>query len=414
MMSENRYQNNQSKRRGGDRPSGSATGLIPSPYNFVPLSDRVFFPVWGKRVSIDVPFSDAISGSFEVEVEAMTPLYVRAGGDQKDDLEFFRVTADGDYAIPGTSFKGMVRNVLEIASFGNITHGTEDSRLAVRIGRSKKKAKYTIHDLIGYSDKTTARNREERDLAEMIFGTVNKKPALRGRVAMGTLIEVTGNSPGERKNTVLSSPKPTYYPNYLEQPVDAKSGKLNQGRQYNTYMDRTRIRGWKRYPVRSDGYQPQPPPPPSKKTKVSFCPLPSGTKFRGKVHIHNLLPCELGALLWVLTWGGRKALRHSLGMAKPYGYGSVSVSIVENTLALKNVADGSTVDCDYCREQYVKEMNAFTEPSGRQWLDTPQMKQLLAMADPKSSPRMKLRYPSLNEFKRYKQKNMVLLPYAEE
>ena len=95
--------------------------LIPSPYNFVPLSEQVFFPGWADQVSMDVPFSDGISGTLQVKVTAKTPLYIRNGGAHPEDksklndpnyTDFFRVHPDGPYAIPGTSLKGMLRACL--------------------------------------------------------------------------------------------------------------------------------------------------------------------------------------------------------------------------------------------------------------------------------------------------------------
>jgi len=53
---------------------------IPSPYNFVPLSKHVFFPDWSGQVSMDVPFSDGISGTLEIKVTAKSPIYIRNGG----------------------------------------------------------------------------------------------------------------------------------------------------------------------------------------------------------------------------------------------------------------------------------------------------------------------------------------------
>lgn len=48
--------------------------------------------------------------------------------------------------------------------------------------------------------------------------------------------------------------------------------------------------------------------------------------FRGEIRLHNVSAAELGALLWVLTFGGRAANhRHLLGRGKPFGAGQVYV-----------------------------------------------------------------------------------------
>lgn len=111
---------------------------IPSSYNFVPLSDKIIFPDWAKQVSHDIPFSDGLDGELEIEVEAVTPVYIRDSASKKNEersSEFFKCE-DGKYYIPGTSLKGMVRNVLEIASYGKMQH-IADKRYAIRDLQSK-------------------------------------------------------------------------------------------------------------------------------------------------------------------------------------------------------------------------------------------------------------------------------------
>jgi CRISPR-associated protein (TIGR03986 family) len=108
---------------------------IYAPYNFAPLSAWIFQPDWAHQVSHDLPFSDGLSGTLELSIEAHSPLLV--GGMQKTatkdypgEVHFFRLP-DERYAIPGTSLKGMIRNVLEIASFGKMRL-VDDQWLSVR------------------------------------------------------------------------------------------------------------------------------------------------------------------------------------------------------------------------------------------------------------------------------------------
>ena len=39
---------------------------IKAPFNFVPLSDKVFFPDWADKISHDIPFEDGVSGTIEL------------------------------------------------------------------------------------------------------------------------------------------------------------------------------------------------------------------------------------------------------------------------------------------------------------------------------------------------------------
>lgn len=108
---------------------------FPSPYNFVPLAEQVVQPGWGRAVSHDIPFEDGISGHLEIEIEALTPIICRGSAktDGREDApgEFFR-DARGNPAIPGTSLRGMLRSVVEIAAFARMErvndhfHGIRD------------------------------------------------------------------------------------------------------------------------------------------------------------------------------------------------------------------------------------------------------------------------------------------------
>jgi CRISPR-associated protein (TIGR03986 family) len=99
---------------------------IKAPFNFVPLSNKVYFPEWAGQISQDVPFSDGLSGIIDLKITAKSPIFVRNGhskddGDNKNDrYNSFSKTDDGQYFIPATSLKGAIRNVLEIMSFGKM------------------------------------------------------------------------------------------------------------------------------------------------------------------------------------------------------------------------------------------------------------------------------------------------------
>ena len=610
---------------------------IPSPYNFVPLAREIFFPDWAERVSMDLPFSDGISGTLQIKVTAKTPLYIRNGGshpeNQNDRLndasykDFFRVTPDGPYAIPGTSLKGMLRAVVEIASFGKIagtrgkTTRVDNHRYAVRdlqnqelytgkitekvgnntyrpmvrpawlslsegnvwelhfcdmarveqtaleatftnagrLGKTRQSAKekyqlippetkilfdcgpekdhvhpnhpkklklrykkaeniangqiegtlvmtgqpaprtdpsslkssskhmefiffdrsndsfpvpdevkkdfifahtelgenrkpnaewefwkekldegkevpvfvlmeegkisymglalmfrlpyrHSIHETIAHTS-TDHLDGSRLDLAELIFGRVEETEGLRGRVSVATLIAEGDPKTGAECHTVLSGPKPTYYPNYVAQTV-TQDGTIQ--RPYKTYMDDdAEIRGWKRYITRKDGIVPSPDAPPSKNVATRFRPLPAGTTFTGTIHLHNLRPCELGALLWAITWGGETRLRHSLGMGKPYGFGSVVLSVTSSDLRWCDPGRPDRPDEKTCQKAFTKTMETFR---GGKWEQGEILQSLKAMADPERPWPQEIRYPLLgrgrdgNEFVAHKNASAALVP----
>jgi len=96
-----------------------------APFNFVPLSEKVFFPDWDKQISHDIPFEDGESGTIELKITAESPIFVRNGhtkeeGENKTDGFKSFSNVNGKYFIPATSIKGSIRNVLEIMSFGKM------------------------------------------------------------------------------------------------------------------------------------------------------------------------------------------------------------------------------------------------------------------------------------------------------
>ena len=113
--------------QGGGRPGKPTPDKARAPYNFVPLSSRVVFPDYAERVSQDVPFSDGVCGSLDLRLEARTPVFVRGGA---DPTAFHRVPG-GLFGIPGTSLKGMLRSVVEVASFAKMGR-VNDHRYGIR------------------------------------------------------------------------------------------------------------------------------------------------------------------------------------------------------------------------------------------------------------------------------------------
>lgn len=103
--------------------------MIQAPFNFVPLSGKMYTPGWIEQISHDVPFSDGISGEIKLNFTAKTPIYVRNGqkesvdvkGDKKPVAVPFSNISGSKYFIPATSLKGCIRNVLEILSFGGMS-----------------------------------------------------------------------------------------------------------------------------------------------------------------------------------------------------------------------------------------------------------------------------------------------------
>lgn len=94
-----------------------ANGDLPlrAPYAFVPLPDKIL-PSPNQNPSHSHPHTDGISGIIEMEWENETPLLI--GGANDDNNQPFRI--DGVHMLPGSSLRGMIRSITEIAAFGRL------------------------------------------------------------------------------------------------------------------------------------------------------------------------------------------------------------------------------------------------------------------------------------------------------
>ena len=293
----------------------------------------------------------------------------------------------------------------------------------------KRSCDYSIGDVI---DRTSDLHRraDVLDFPERLFGRVGEEgeahDSLKGRVSFGVLCPKDNTpKPSWGSPTILNGPKPTYFPNYMVQ-KDALNGKLQgRGVQYSTFMDEeSKIRGWKRYPARPENAVKQQilGEKQSSKVQVVLETLPKGVKFTGKVRFHNLLPAELGAILWALEWGGRANLSHSLGMGRSFGFGQVSLQIVSDIKenVIPNYKNESVKD----KSAYITDFTNLMDDAykknhlGQPWEQSEQLLNLLAMADKDKVGDRVLRHMVMgmggkNDFVAAKQAGLVLPPYVE-
>ena len=220
------------------------------------------------------------------------------------------------------------------------------------------------------------RDEKRPDMADCIFGYIgeNADTGLKGRVQFSPLW--SDNAEEDQEVTlILGSPKPSYYPNYIcQEDKEDKEGKVEGD--YHTYND-GRIKGWKRYILRDKTWVKK---SDSEKVNTVLYPLTRGSRFEGIINFHNLKPEELGALLSALTFHGNEKTRyHQLGMARPYGFGKVSLELTAPPVIrpVGELKEGALPTPD----EY---MNIFENYLDRQlddcWRLKPSIKELLTMA----------------------------------
>ena len=227
------------------------------------------------------------------------------------------------------------------------------------------------------------------DLAHSIFGYVDKKKALKGRVYFSHFKAISNIRELNPRTEILGTPRASYYPIYVRQ----------YNTDFKTFMDGSfDIAGWKRYPIHKSKV---------KKTEdtenenvgTTFAPLDKGVLFKGKVRYHNLKKAEIGALLSALTFHNTKECYHNIGMAKPLGYGKIELKIK----GLENI------------ETYLKNFELEISKQIIDWRDSKQLKELVTMAtEQNNSDNSKLEYMSLTKFADSKSKDKDYLRLYSE
>ena len=244
--------------------------------------------------------------------------------------------------------------------------------------------KNSIYDAINHTCDEHVRSQNKVDFADLIFGFLgeNNQQGLRGRVNIGLAEIVTEPTLSFTQATVLSGPKPTYYPHYIKQ---------DNTRSFNQLMSsRVKLSGWKRYPLKpvyfnrlSELVER------NRKVQVQLETVDENNQFHTKVRLHNLRPVELGALLWSLDFGNNHALRHNIGMGKPYGLGQISLEVKNAKLRFNCPRDVSTNELvlEACRLEFENYMDQIVNKiqKGQTWKNTGEIQALLEYANPNNN-----------------------------
>lgn len=210
------------------------------------------------------------------------------------------------------------------------------------IGRIAQKRKW--NDIMG--DYVPCSSTDELCPACLLFGTTNGK-GLKGRV------QVTDATPDNvekltyEKHTldILSTPRTSAFEFYLRKPTDnatfwnfdfygeMKKYTLANGKEINRieYYDLQEAtpRGRKMYwhsKISKDN---------NKKRNLNNTVEAVNGKFRFKIYFDEITREQLDTLLWTITLGDNNlnsSLQHKLGHAKPLGYGSVKLQVVEQVI----------------------------------------------------------------------------------
>jgi len=241
----------------------------------------------------------------------------------------------------------------------------------------------SVTDLLSNGHKETA---SKPDFAETIFGYINNEVGLKGRVHFSHAFNTNNAIELPQTTDVLSSPKASYYPTYIRQ--DIRNGKVNG--EYQTFMNKNaKLAGWKKYPVHSNGIKQN--PSDAQKILTKYTPLDKGVEFELTIRFHNLRKVEIGALLSALTLHNTQNTFHSLGMAKPLGYGKTKFDVL--------LSEGFK----YQFTDYLKSFEAYMSASIDipKWAEAEQITELITMSSAHENEQleyMKMNKGGENEF----------------
>ncbi len=332
---------------------------ITSPYNFVPLNKQVFYPDWADKVSQDLPLKDAHDYYFEFELKNVSPLFTRDGKQGEYSAHIIGEDGKRHYFIPATTIKGMLREIVEIMTFGKMQEGKDYQNLSFehRVKKRKVPYKYNVRQQVEVLQQADA---NRRDLAEALFGYAGKDDSLKGRVQVSHAFmegSVPDNELIETKG-VLGTPKASYYPLYLKQ----------RHSPYKTYDENEGIAGRKLYRIHKGSTTAElPQAKNNENVGTCFKALPPGQTFRFCITLHNVKEVEVGAILAALTFNHTPGVYHNLGMAKSFGFGKCKI---EQTA-------GNADDERYLHE-FEKLMSVFTYENSKQlWAQTESITQLV-------------------------------------
>jgi len=227
-----------------------------------------------------------------------------------------------------------------------------------------------------------AHSDSRKDLAETMFGFIGKEEALKGRVQFSHFKATSNVKVLPKRTEILGTPRASYYPMYVKQ---------QEGKLFTTFMNGDfSISGWKRYPIHTGVKTVETEKTGNENVGTIFTPLKDGVAFTGKLRYHNLKKAELGALLSALTFHNTDRCFHSVGIAKPLGYGKIELTL--NGLKNKN--------------EYLKAFEAEVTETVEEWTQSEQIKELFSMArEQNNTGNSRLKYMALEQFANSKSKD---------
>lgn len=274
-----------------------------NPYDFVPLDlnhpPERRKPLW--HIMLARPNSQKIySGHLSVYMRAETPFFIRNAETSTQDTRVPGThirNKDGEYIIPGSSIKGLLRSVVETLCGGCMSV-------------FRKPQEYTHNPLP--TDFAPCTNNAELCLACRLFGMMGRSQSgidvFLGKVNISDAYAYEDSVAlyNPIYTAVLDAPKPRHRAFYLD-----LQGRFIAGRKFYFHHDGEPRTEKRLIEIRNTGeYRNQ-----------HIQPLESGAEFDARIDFTQLETDEFAALLLAITL--LPDMRHKLGYGKPLGLGSM-------------------------------------------------------------------------------------------
>lgn len=256
-----------------------------NPYDFVRID-------WDQRVerrraTLHHQFQ-GLSGYIQGTITTLTPLFIPSR--RNITPKPYITNGNNEAIIPGTSLKGLIRNLVETTGPGCwwLFKGMHSDKLPREFQQ--------------------CRDQKNLCVACRLFGLIQGSTLLLGNVGFEDAICTTPEVDAPMYTPVLNNPKPEHTAWY----VDSQSGHV-AGRKF--YFHNTQIITARDLKQTRSG----------QKLNQYIVPVASGNTFTFSAQFTSLAKDELCFLLYALAL--EPTLRHKIGYAKPAGLGSVQIAL---------------------------------------------------------------------------------------
>lgn len=257
--------------------------------------------------------------------------------------------------------------------------------------------RFTTHDVLESSQAPLSPTK--LDFVQALFGSVPEKGAegssgrqraWRSRVRFGFALPAEGSRPAtllRPRPAVTMKPRASFYPFYLR-PKPRTNGETVTHPVDWSNPD-ARLAGRKRYPPRDQARERLPQAPNDNRELINELTFLGASVddplvFRSTIRFHNLLPEELGGLVWAIQLrrpggGETRRLRHMLGRAKAFGYGQVKADIARSSIR-PNIG-GAGPSLEDCAGRFETWVTAKPPRAGTAFAGLPEVAAFLALCD---------------------------------